>query len=239
MKLSLLSLILSASLAVSAAPLRVVVVSEQAGPPSFIRFGHAVAHKGPNFEPHVAVLPVVSGGRVVKHKGCAGSLRLKALQVSNWFKGLVGIPVYKVAIMNPVPVNVKPVAMDTVDKKKIHFIQHHHHVHGQHLKRPKVFFQRLTHALMMLGPWEGRIVSFVLGCGISVLLRIVWVLAVLAIRSVRGKKQADEFLADEVIFEEQEHLLPPQYTEAVQDVEEKVKTEPVAATATATATPTA
>ncbi|KAF8530387.1 hypothetical protein BU17DRAFT_11671, partial [Hysterangium stoloniferum] len=78
----------------------------------------------------------------------------------------------------------------------------------------KAFVQRLTHALMMLGPWEGRIVSFVLGCGIGVLLRIVWVLAVLAVRSVRGKKQADEFLADEVIFEEQEHLLPPQYTEA-------------------------
>jgi hypothetical protein len=60
-------------------------------------------------------------------------------------------------------------------------------------------------------------------------------MAVLAIRSVRGKRQTDDFLADEIIFEEKEQLLPPKGVEAVQDVKEKVKTEPATAPTTATA----
>jgi hypothetical protein len=53
-----------------------------------------------------------------------------------------------------------------------------------------------------------------------------WVLAVLAIRSIRGKKQEEEFLGDEVIFEEDEHLLPPQYVANVETVA-KEKSEPL------------
>jgi hypothetical protein len=63
------------------------------------------------------------------------------------------------------------------------------------------------------------------GCGIGVLIRMFWVLAVIAIRSIRGKKQPEEFLSDEVIFEEEEHLLPPQYVETI--VKEKSDPIPV------------
>ena len=52
------------------------------------------------------------------------------------------------------------------------------------------------------------------GCGIGVLIRMFWVLAVLAVRSIRAKKAEEEFLGDEVVFEEEAHLLaPPLYVE--------------------------
>lgn len=54
---------------------------------------------------------------------------------------------------------------------------------------------------------------------------MIWVFAVIAIRSIRGKKQSEEFLGDEVIFEEEEHLLPPQYVETL--VKEKSDSIPV------------
>jgi hypothetical protein len=66
--------------------------------------------------------------------------------------------------------------------------RHRHHHHSHH-NRP--FFNRIHHALMTLGPWEGRAVAFVLGCGIGVLLRMFWVLTVIAYRLFRGEREED------------------------------------------------
>lgn len=41
---------------------------------------------------------------------------------------------------------------------------------------------------MNLGRWEGRAVAFVIGCGIGVLLRMIWVLALVTFRTVRGPR---------------------------------------------------
>ncbi|KAF8068603.1 hypothetical protein FPV67DRAFT_1668681 [Lyophyllum atratum] len=49
--------------------------------------------------------------------------------------------------------------------------------------------QRVHVALMVLGPWEGRAVAFVLGCGIGVLLRMFWVLAIVSYRLIKGPKE--------------------------------------------------
>jgi hypothetical protein len=54
------------------------------------------------------------------------------------------------------------------------------------------FLHRVHRALISLGPWEGRIVAFVLGCGIGVLLRMFWVLAVLLVRGVRNNPEHEE-----------------------------------------------
>ncbi|KAF8321501.1 hypothetical protein F5887DRAFT_927812 [Amanita rubescens] len=54
--------------------------------------------------------------------------------------------------------------------------------------RKAPFFKRLALALMTLGPWEGRAVAFVLGCGLGVLLRMMWVLSVITFRAIRGRK---------------------------------------------------
>jgi len=250
MKLSFVPLVLSAGLAVSqvsAVPLRVVVVSEQirkSDGVSFVRVGHAAP---PNS--HVATMHV-SNMQMMPKTGCAGSLRQKANKMSEWIRKTFGLPVpVASASGDSAPhreglVRILPISpMAIVGGKNGHVAPHPVHNGDElHLKHGKLhvhhgghrfgrfshqgsFGQRLTHALMILGPWEGRILAFVIGCGIGVLIRMFWVLALLVVRSARGSKREEEFLADEVIFEEQEHLLPPQYVQSeaapVQDVKEK------------------
>jgi hypothetical protein len=50
-------------------------------------------------------------------------------------------------------------------------------------------------------------VAFVLGCGIGVLLRMVWVLAVLLVRGARGSPEREETL---LVYAEE---IVPLYTE--------------------------
>jgi len=88
-------------------------------------------------------------------------------------------------------------------------VMHHHGAHNFRNDGPRngPFLHRVHRALMSLGPWEGRIVAFVLGCGIGVLLRMFWVLAVLLVRGVRGTPERDE-----AIFLCAEEVVPPPYT---------------------------
>ncbi|KAI9067515.1 hypothetical protein FKP32DRAFT_1672967 [Trametes sanguinea] len=91
------------------------------------------------------------------------------------------------------------------------------------------FLRRVHHALVVLGPWEGRAVAFVLGCGIGVLLRMVWVMALVTVRAIRGPSTdrdsstssqegiiVDGYTYDVVFDEDAEDILapPPQYTVA-------------------------
>ncbi|RPD54440.1 hypothetical protein L227DRAFT_511759 [Lentinus tigrinus ALCF2SS1-6] len=103
----------------------------------------------------------------------------------------------------------------------------HHRLQGS-------FLRRVHHALMSLGPWEGRAVAFVLGCGIGVLLRMVWVMVLVTARAFRGSRDEDAEY-EEVIFDDAEILVPPpqytviQGTEAVPvPVDEKSDKEPTA-----------
>jgi len=100
---------------------------------------------------------------------------------------------------------------------------HHGHRghHGHHHKHRKTFLRRIHRAIKALGPWEGRAVSFVLGCGIGVLLRMFWVLSVLTYRTVRGER-GEEILDREYIV--YEHV-PETLFVAPQYVDEKVKVE--------------
>ncbi|KAF8468000.1 hypothetical protein DFH94DRAFT_777826 [Russula ochroleuca] len=88
-------------------------------------------------------------------------------------------------------------------------VMHHHEVHKFHKDgQPRgPFLHRVHRALMTLGPWEGRMVAFVLGCGIGVLLRMVWVLAVLLVRGARGSPEREETL---LVYAEE---IVPLYTE--------------------------
>jgi len=75
------------------------------------------------------------------------------------------------------------------------------------------FLRRMHFALMALGPWEGRAVAFVLGCGIGVLLRMVWVMGVVLARTISGSRSDD---APEAVFDaDAEEILvaPPQYSQ--------------------------
>jgi len=99
---------------------------------------------------------------------------------------------------------------------------HHHFGMGRH-RSP--FMHRLHFALASLGPWEGRAVAFVLGCGIGVLMRMIWVLAVVIVRTVRPGSQNTESDAvfDADLDAEEFTVSPPQYSDAkVPVVEEKM-----------------
>lgn len=94
----------------------------------------------------------------------------------------------------------------------------HHHHHHDHTKAGS-FLRRVHRAIMALGLWEGRAVAFVLGCGIGVLLRMFWVMSVLAYRTVRGER-LEEVSHGYIMFEhdaESNFVAPPEYTD------EKVK----------------
>jgi len=67
-----------------------------------------------------------------------------------------------------------------------HHGHHRHHHFKGHFHHHQSFFSRVHFALMTLGPWEGRAVAFVLGCGLGVLLRMLWVLTVVAVRTIKG-----------------------------------------------------
>jgi hypothetical protein len=117
---------------------------------------------------------------------------------------------------------------------------HHHggpHHHGPHPimhmhRGHRGFVQRLHYSLMNLGLWEGRAVAFVLGCGIGVLLRMFWVLAIVAYRVIKRRPEEDEY-THITIFEEVEVEAPPHYAYPVDEkiaVESETKAaEPVVA----------
>jgi hypothetical protein len=68
---------------------------------------------------------------------------------------------------------------------------HHHHMKHMrgHFRHNGSFLRRVHLALMSLGPWEGRAVAFVLGCGLGVLLRMLWVLSVVTYRAIKGQSE--------------------------------------------------
>jgi hypothetical protein len=74
-----------------------------------------------------------------------------------------------------------------------HKHKHSHKHHGS-------FLSRLHHSLMNLGRWEGRAVAFVIGCGIGVLIRMFWVLAIVSYRTFRGYR--DDGYASVTVMEE-------------------------------------
>ncbi|EMD33799.1 hypothetical protein CERSUDRAFT_87128 [Gelatoporia subvermispora B] len=84
----------------------------------------------------------------------------------------------------------------------------HHFGMGRH-RRP--FVHRLHFALAALGPWEGRAVAFVLGCGIGVLLRMIWVLAVVVVRAARPHSSSDDTEVEAIFDAEEYAIAPPEY----------------------------
>jgi len=85
---------------------------------------------------------------------------------------------------------------------------------------------------MNLGRWEGRAIAFVIGCGIGVLVRMFWVLAIVSYRALRGYRDdgyanvgfIDEDDLDDVIVisSPSPKSAPPKY---IYPVDEKAVTE--------------
>ncbi|CAE6415439.1 hypothetical protein ACGC1H_007148 [Rhizoctonia solani] len=211
---------LAASL-VSAAPIRVVIIStsQRVSPvnaaPAWaqsIRWGHAAA---PAFnslpplnqvtQPNDSMMPHWMSAKAwtgvkgaasnmqMRKGGCRGGMRVKALRMGNRLRVMFGLT---------------PIDPHFHGAKKIQVVEttsqptryRHYHVHDHMHEQP--FMYRLSHALMTLGPWEGRALSFVLGCGLGAILRMLFVFGVLIVRSMRCQRQQQPIALEEdtIIF---------------------------------------
>jgi len=227
MKFTLLPYIIaSASLFpyVSAAPLRIVVVTGY----------QEVAAAGDDYNvakivrPNVAITSISAAEQHIDHPTCEG-IRRKALRLSNAFRQALGWPLietessptvhdrYK-SFMDPLPHMISGEAEGNSElhggpesdegHKHRHHRHHQHHHHHRH-RHEHSFLARIHRAIMALGPWEGRAVAFVLGCGIGVLLRMIWVIAVVGYRYASG--QGLECSYARVLVLPVEDVPPPRY----------------------------
>lgn len=202
----------SAGLAI-ASPLNVMISTTEF---SAIRVGHAAANAGPIVGPDTKPSKVHhlcknmqkavqdTAGRLLTIIGISGPSLSSTTPVPAGFSR-VQITHHKLI---PVPVIDPAFAIKAGDHPSVPVM---HHIHkGGPPQGP--FLHRVHRALISLGPWEGRTVAFVLGCGIGVLLRMFWVLAMLLVRGVRSNPEREE----ETMFVYTEEVAPP-----YREIEEK------------------
>jgi len=258
MKLSILTAAIAAGAAlVSAAPLRVVVISSTnvERPVDFpgavvapARFGHAVPEMPrPALGWNSNLPPPMRAGQMQRKRPCMGAkLRQKAVNISNSFRKMFGLPLVE-DHAGPLAHAYIPVVphkethggeriqiLPFVPTERVNGVQpghgrpRFHHNHQFH--REQDFLARVQNAIMSLGPWEGRAVAFVLGCGIGVLLRMFFVLSVVLYRSLRGSNEEPEY-EEVLVFEVEENearRAPPPYVYPV-DQKEAVEETPAQA----------
>jgi len=160
-----------------------------------------------------------------------GAMKAKALQLSNAFRQALGLPL--IDSEPPHMVHVGPMQHAKIlpptgtptfidykivdgkmhgktrggEKIEILPVQNLPHPHVQHSKAPSYpedFLYRLQNSLMNLGVWEAAAVSFVLGCGIGVLLRMIYVFTVLVVRSFKGRSSDEVQYSRVVVIEDYE-----------------------------------
>ncbi|KAF9050474.1 hypothetical protein BJ165DRAFT_1342095 [Panaeolus papilionaceus] len=163
--------------------------------------------------------------------GRMGAMKAKALQLSNAFRQALGLPLIdsepshiahggpmhhaKIVLPVGVPTFIDYKMVDgkmqgkTRGGEKIEIlpVQNLPHPHVQHSMAssyPESFLYRLQNSLMNLGVWESAAVSFVLGCGIGVLLRMFYVLTILAVRSFKGRNSDEVQYSRVVVIEDYE-----------------------------------
>jgi len=160
-------------------------------------------------------------GRMKKGPCGRNRFRQKAVEISNIFREALGLPLIKTSghhgldngkvrilpfvgtpnIFAPVHGKDTEGAVEVVNIDAPHDGPHHgYHAHGRHRHHHKghhhlgkgSFINRIQYSIMNLGRWEGRAVAFVLGCGIGVLLRMFFVLAVVMYRTVKGRRGEEQ-----------------------------------------------
>jgi len=220
MRISALSLIIASGglLQATANPLRVVWIPQEAPASTQSSSNEAVARI------HTPNVHMIMNGTHHGCTGARGGrFRQKAAELSNAFRAALGMPLiethkphfdsekhgeehHKHHKHHDHHHHEKEPSDDELKMEegggRVHIYQQHPKVHGHHSKghlhgksgREACFFKRLHFALASLSPWEGRAMAFVIGCGLGVLLRMFWVLTVVAFRAIRGDKQESEYL---------------------------------------------
>jgi len=244
---------------VTATPIRIITISQG-------QSAGAQALDGVPFEHSIPLPPAVAtvtwNGEEVKGKTphmrrpCGGRMsrfRQKGIELSNAFRKALGLPIienhpHPHLIYKSGPLrSVTPTLM--VDGIPVHQLRpqatpvpvphhRHHHHHGMRVHRVHgaPFVTRLHYSLMNLGRWEGRAVAFVLGCGIGVLLRMFWVLAIVTYRAIKGQREDVHEYSHITIIEEYDETPiqspPPTYSYPVDEKVDIKEDEAVKALAT-------
>jgi len=246
MRLSYVSLAIGAGLAIqqtTAVPIRVVVVTKQDIAQNGLDMNHADLGVASLVRPTTIVTHIEQPGAVrVKHKcgGLAAKAAEKSAALAQMFREsfgfksnpketlkilpFIGTPVELphsapniIQLKRPFPILNLTEGGGTSEVQEGRGRYHHDYMHKMSRFHRGNFLRRINHALVSLGTWEGRIVAFVLGCGIGVLLRMVWVLGVVLFRSFKGTREVDEadhetiYYEGVVLFDETLEQ-PPQYT---------------------------
>jgi hypothetical protein len=207
---------------------------------SNVRYGHAlnpkiagilpppvpIQHHGANihlFHPNNDNNNHEDAQRIRQHGPCAGGMKSKAIQIANKFRGAVGLPLISLTPVSPqsekdeemkLKSEFSVLGSESLNRPMDHH-RHHHHGPGRfHRLEDQPFMNRLYFALRALGPWEGRAVAFVLGCGLGVLIRMFWVLTVVTYRLVKGSPSAPEDEGYDAVYAEELFVAPPLYTYA-------------------------
>lgn len=237
--LSFAAIVAAAAIAqVLAVPLLVI---PQDNAPVRVRLGHAIRPQ------------VQSEGRKMRTGPCrAHRFKQKAVEVSNLFRQALGLPLIQPGGHDDGMVKVLPfIGTSTIfvgangmegisnmpdEHPKGPRRPRHGHRHGRHHRHrlgKGSFINRIHYSLMNLGRWEGRAVAFVLGCGIGVLLRMLFVLSVVMYRAVKGQhgEEHHEYSQITIIeeFVDTPKSSPPSYT---YPVDEKAPLETVKAPST-------
>jgi len=158
--------------------------------------------------------------------GCRGrgGARVKSMELGNKLRVLLGLP----PILDyPYRRGPTIVIVESLPRPMVVPTHHRHHMRPHRVHAP--FIIRLTHALSMLGPWEGRAVSFVLGCGVGVLLRMLFVFGVLIVRASRARRAEAEgrvVLVEESVIFVAEDVKEPVIVETLPEYAEKTEEAP-------------
>ncbi|KAJ7090847.1 hypothetical protein B0H15DRAFT_837078 [Mycena belliarum] len=257
MKLTILPIVVASAVLASANPMRVVVVSSSTTHSvSNIAHNHQGANAVP--VPHAApcggarlrqkatslasafTLALGFGHKDVKSAeakpadeqrfkalpffGTPASLGLHAEEAKT--PGGDRLRIVSIPVGGPGPVRLQGAPMNIpMPMERPHGHMRFYHHHGE-----QSFLMRVHFALMSLGPWEGRAVAFVLGCGIGALLRMFFVLAVVTVRLFRGPRAVPaegEYMLVEAQDAEEIFVTPPVYTYPIDEkvVPAEAKTE--------------
>jgi len=247
--LNLAAIVAGAGIAqVIAVPLLVIPNSNAENTPSVKwRLGYAV----PAASPMQVEETTIKAPKVPCPGRRRGRFHHKAVEISNAFRKALGLPpiqvgghpghvdgritILPVIGSSPIATFVPVRHMNNMDNhnhsnlddqgrpRHVHHVHHNHHGHrhAHHRLAQGPFIDRIHYSLMNLGRWEGRAVAFVLGCGIGVLLRMFWVLALVMYRTVRGQRSEQYEYSPITVIEQvvvdTPRSAPPTYTYPVDE----------------------
>jgi len=226
MRFPLTSLALVVSIAVgqvAAAPLKVVVITSSpftndvSAAVMPMRLGHAAG---------LSRVPILAdpgtSKALVQHDltniSCArAKMAQRVREITNKLREAFGLPLIEASypsISAAEEAHILP--YETREHVKLH----------RSRRRAQTFLRRLRRSVAALSPWEGRALSFVLGCGIGALLRMFFVFTVLIFRSLRSSRGSSIQLDDQS-YDDLPQLIPigspPAYWDLKTDVVSDMK----------------